>query len=67
MASVLDCEIVVSEFGLQLNYYIYFRIDTIEDSMNPFIPPAVGKIVSLLFFHKDLTALNNQFIIKFNH
>ena len=34
------------EFELQLCYYVHFRTNTIEKSINPFILPALGLIVS---------------------
>ena len=38
MANILDCDIVLSEFELQLRYYIPFRTDTFEKGKNLFIP-----------------------------
>ena len=35
MVEVLDCRIVVSEFELQLRYYIHFRTNTLGKGMNP--------------------------------
>ena len=31
----LDCEIVVSDFKLQLCYYAYFRTNTLKKDLNP--------------------------------
>ena len=49
MAKVMDCGLKVSEFELQLCYYILFRTIILEKGMNP----ATGITVSLLFFYKD--------------
>ena len=40
VANVLNCDIVVSEFKLQLRNFIHFRTNTFEIGMNPFITPA---------------------------
>ena len=40
MIKELGCGIVVSEFKLQLHYYIHFQIH-LEKGMNPFILPAM--------------------------
>ena len=50
---MLDYNIVVSEFELQLCYYIHFWTNTLGKGMNPFIPSAMVQIVQLLFFYKD--------------
>ena len=42
MVKAMDSGIVVSEFRLQLHYYIHFRANTLEKSMNPLILPAMG-------------------------
>ena len=42
VVNVLDCEILVSEFNLQLRYHVHFRANTIEKGINPLIPPAIG-------------------------
>ena len=39
VVNVLDCDIVISEFELQSRYYVYFRINTPEKGMIPFITP----------------------------
>ena len=49
MAKVLDCGHKVSKFKFYLCYYIHFWISTLGKS----IPPAMGEIISLLFFYKD--------------
>ena len=35
VANVLDCNIIESEFKLQLHYYIRFWTNTLGKSMNP--------------------------------
>ena len=52
-ANMLDCEIVGSEFKLQSSNYVHVRTNSLQKVMNPFIPPAIGSIVSLLSFYKD--------------
>ena len=42
VTNVLDCDIVVNEFKLQSRYYDHFRNNTPVNSMNLFIPPAMG-------------------------
>ena len=39
---VMGCEIVVSEFKLQLWYYVKFQTNTLGKGMNPLILPAIG-------------------------
>ena len=41
MASVLDCDIVVSELRLHSRYYVHFRTNIPEKGMNFLIPPAM--------------------------
>ena len=53
MVKVLDCILKVREFKLQLCYYIHFQTNTFVKGMKPLIPPAMGFIVSGLFFYKD--------------
>ena len=53
MANVLDCNIMLSEFKLQSQYYVYFQINTLRKAMNLLLFQAIGYIVSLLFFYKD--------------
>ena len=50
MVKVMDCGIVVSKFVLQSRYYVHFRANTLGKGMNPLILPAMGLLVSLLFF-----------------
>ena len=46
--------IIVSEFKFQLLYCIHFWTNTLGKGTNSFNPPpAMGLIVSLLFFYKD--------------
>ena len=40
--SVLDCDIVVSEFELQLYNYTHFGINTLGKIINLFIIPTIG-------------------------
>ena len=58
MVTAMDCGIVVSEFNLQLRYYVHFRANSFGKGMNPLILQAMGWIVPLLFF------LENGFGIK---
>ena len=53
MVKAMDCGIVVSEFVLQLRYYVHFRANTLGKGMNPLILPALGNIVPLLFFEEN--------------
>ena len=53
MVKLVDCGLVVSEFELQLSYYVYFRINPIGKGIHPLIPPGIGQLVPLLVFHKD--------------
>ena len=52
MANMLD--IVVSDFDLQLCYYIHFWTNTLGKTMKPFISPAMSSIVPLLFLYFDI-------------
>ena len=40
--SMLDCNIIVSEFKLQWHYYVYFQTNTLGKSMNSLIPLSYG-------------------------
>ena len=40
-ANVLDSDIVVSKFKLQLGYYVHFWTNTLGKGMNSLIPPAM--------------------------
>ena len=42
MVNAMNIEIVVSEFELQLRYYIHFRTNTNGKGMNPLILPTRG-------------------------
>ena len=53
VANALDWRILVSEFEPHLHCYVYFLINTNSKGMNALIPPALGFIVSVLFFFRD--------------
>ena len=38
-ANVLECDVVVNEFELQLQYYFHFQTNAFATYMNPLIPP----------------------------
>ena len=42
MVKALNCGIKVTEFKLQLRYYINFWTNTLEKGMNPLYPPSYG-------------------------
>ena len=42
MVKAIDCRIVVSEFELQLRYYVNLRTNTLGKGMNPQILLAMG-------------------------
>ena len=42
MGKVLDCGLEVSEFKLQLCYYVHFQPNTFGDGNNPLILPGTG-------------------------
>ena len=44
MVKAMDCGIVVSEFELQLRYYVHFWVNILGKGMNPLILPAMGYI-----------------------
>ena len=50
MVKAMDCGIVVSEFVLQLRYYVHFRANTLVKGINHLILLAMGQIIPLLFF-----------------
>ena len=50
----MDCKTIVSEFKLQLQHYVHFRAITLGKGMKPLILPAMGYIVPLLIFLKDV-------------
>ena len=52
MPNVLDFEMVVSEFELQLRYNVHFWTNAPEKGMNPLILQQ-SQIVVLLLFWKD--------------
>ena len=39
MAKVLDCDLKVREFKLQLHYYIHFQVNTFGKGLNLLTPP----------------------------
>ena len=41
MVKAMDCGIIVSEFVLQLHYYVHFRANTFGKGMKPLILPAM--------------------------
>ena len=54
VASVLDSNIILSEFERQSRYYVHFQTSTLGKGMKPLIHPStMGYIVTLLFFQKD--------------
>ena len=53
MAKVLNCSLELNEIELQSPYYIHFRTDILKKVINLLISPAMGWIVSLLFFYKN--------------
>ena len=42
MVKAMDCGIVVSEFVLQLRYYVHICANNLGKGMNPLILPAMG-------------------------
>ena len=42
MVKMMDCEIVESEFELQLRYYVHFQTNTLGKGMNPLFLPVMG-------------------------
>ncbi len=42
MVKAMDSGIVVSEFILQLHYYVHFRANTLRKGMNPLFLPVMG-------------------------
>ena len=42
MVKALDCEIAVIEFEIQSNFYVDFRINTLNKGINPLILPDMG-------------------------
>ena len=53
MTKVLDCGLEISEFECYLQYYVHFQNKTHGKGMKPLILPAMGSIISVLFFYKD--------------
>ena len=50
---VLDSGLEVSEFKLQLRYYIHFRTNNLEKGMESLYLFSSGLMLSLLFFYSD--------------
>ena len=50
MVKAMDFGIIVCKFEILLCYYVHFRKNTLGKGMNLLILPAMGEIVSLLFF-----------------
>ena len=44
-----------SEFDIQSGYYVHFRTNTLWKIMKHFIPPAIGQIMTLLFYKKGFS------------
>ena len=53
MAKVLDYGLEMSEFKLQLHYYVHFQSNTLANGIETLIISPMGWIVLLLFFYKD--------------
>ena len=49
MANVLGCDIVVSEFEIQLPYYVHFQTNTLQKGMNPVILPSFVPLLGWLW------------------
>ena len=47
---ILDCALDVSEFELQSLYYDHIQVNILGNDINPIIPSAMIKIVTILFF-----------------
>ena len=59
VVKLLDCGREVNEFELQSRYYVHSRVNTLEKGTERLIPPpAMSKIVSLLFFYKGGFGIN---------
>ena len=50
---MIDCNLVVSEFELDLYNYVHIWTNALGKGMNSFILQAMNKIVQLMFFYKD--------------
>ena len=49
VATVLNSDIVVSEFEFQARYYVHFQINTYEKGMNSLIPQLSVNSISTVF------------------
>ena len=60
MVQTMDCRIVVSEFVLQLRYYVHFWANTLGKGMNTPYPPSYGLNSTATVFSRRMDlALNN--------
>ena len=60
VANILDCKIRVSEFKLQLHYYVHFQTNTLDKIINFLIPPNYGiNSTTIFFFTMTTSTLNN--------
>ena len=55
---VLDSNIVLSEFKLQLCYYVHFRTNTLGEMHELPYPPTIDQIVSLFFYKNGFSFRN---------
>ena len=60
-AKMLDCSLEISQFELQLRYYVHLWPNTFRESMKPLIFSALGWIVLLLL----LCAYKDNFSIEY--
>ena len=69
MADVLDCNIVISEFELQLHYYVQFLSNILKKGMNSIIIPVIlftnpsarARYDTRSIFKRSLTGFNSEF------
>ena len=60
MANMLDCDIIVSLFELQLHDYIHSQTkNALERYESSFFPEPIDWIVPLWFFYKDSFGIKN--------
>ena len=50
---VLDCNLEVNEYEIQLHDFVHFRTYTFGKGLKPILTPSMSWIVSMLFFYKD--------------
>ena len=53
MPDVLNYDIVLSKFKLQLHYYVHFWTNALEKGMNSFIPASYGLNSIMTIFFKN--------------